>query len=170
MPRACSINAVVSPPTPPPTMMAFMHATRNATPRAICAPRGTGDQPPGSHTVSGVYEVALTAVNGAEIGQETRMTRPLTLFDKLWAPHEILKADNGLSLMWVDRHYVHEGSFQGFDKVEARNAKVARPDLTFGIADHYVPTARGRVFDDPSLKRMVEQLTENTGKHGVMLM
>src|ERR1044072_2492537 len=66
MPRACSINAVVSPPTPPPTMMAFMHATRNATPRAICAPRGTGDQPPGSHTVSGVYEVALTAVNGAE--------------------------------------------------------------------------------------------------------
>ena len=98
------------------------------------------------------------------------MTQPLTLFDKIWAQHEILKAENGLSLLWVDRHYVHEGSFQGFDKVEARNAKVARPDLTFGIADHYVPTARGRVFNDPSLKRMVEQLTENTGKHGVMLM
>ena len=68
------------------------------------------------------------------------MTQPLTLFDKIWAQHEILKAENGLSLLWVDRHYVHEGSFQGFDKVEARGEKVARPDLTFGIADHYVPT------------------------------
>ena len=96
--------------------------------------------------------------------------QPLTLFDKIWAQHEILKADNGLSLMWIDRHYVHEGSFQGFDKVEARGEKVARPDLTFGIADHYVPTARGRVFNDPSLKRMVDQLVANTGKHGVMLM
>ena len=80
------------------------------------------------------------------------MTQPLTLFDKIWAQHEILKAENGLSLLWVDRHYIHEGSFQGFDKVEARNAKVARPDLTFGIADHYVPThARNRPFADPSL-------------------
>ena len=75
------------------------------------------------------------------------MTQPLTLFDKIWAQHEILKAENGLSLLWVDRHYVHEGSFQGFDKVDARGEKVARPDLTFGIADHYVPThARNRAF------------------------
>jgi 3-isopropylmalate/(R)-2-methylmalate dehydratase large subunit len=102
--------------------------------------------------------------------QGTPMTQPLTLFDKIWAQHEIEKAENGLSLLWVDRHYVHEGSFQGFDKVDARGEKVARPDLTFGIADHYVPTARGRVFSDPSLKRMVEQLVDNTGKHGVMLM
>jgi len=98
------------------------------------------------------------------------MTQPLTLFDKIWAQHEILKADNGLSLLWVDRHYVHEGSFQGFDKVDARAEKVARPDLTFGIADHYVPTARNRVFNDASLKRMVDQLVVNTQKHGVMLM
>ncbi len=98
------------------------------------------------------------------------MTQPLTLFDKIWAQHEILQADNGLSLLWIDRNYVHEGSFQGFDKVEARAEKVARPDLTFGIADHYVPTARGRVFSDPSLKKMVDQLVENTARHGVMLM
>ena len=77
------------------------------------------------------------------------MTQPLTLFDKIWAQHEILKAENGLSLLWVDRHYVHEGSFQGFDKVDARGEKVSRPDLTFAIADHYVPTARNRAFNDP---------------------
>src|SRR5436309_3813150 len=98
------------------------------------------------------------------------MSQPLTLFDKIWAQHEILKAENGLSLLWVDRHYVHEGSFQGFDKVDARGERVSRPDLTFAIADHYVPTARGRTFNDPSLKRMVDQLVVNTGKHGVMLM
>src|SRR5437764_219787 len=98
------------------------------------------------------------------------MSQPLTLFDKIWAQHEILKAENGLSLMWVDRHYIHEGSFQGFDKVEARNARVARPDLTFGIADHYVPTARGRAFNDPSLKHIVQQLADNTKKHGITLM
>src|SRR6202048_4121362 len=97
------------------------------------------------------------------------MTR-LTLFDKIWAQHEILKAENGNSLLWIDRHYIHEGSFQGFDKVEARGEKVSRPDLTFGIADHYVPTSHGRVFNDPSLKRMVEQLVDNTNKHGIMLM
>jgi len=99
------------------------------------------------------------------------MTQPLTLFDKIWAQHEILKAENGLSLLWVDRHYIHEGSFQGFDKVEARNASVARPDLTFGIADHYVPThARSKPIADPSLARMVQQIVDNTAKHGIMLM
>jgi 3-isopropylmalate/(R)-2-methylmalate dehydratase large subunit len=96
------------------------------------------------------------------MGQETPMTQPLTLFDKIWAQHEILKAENGLSLLWVDRHYVHEGSFQGFDKVEARGENVSRPDLTFAIADHYVPTRAQPPFDDPSLASMVEQLVDNT--------
>src|SRR5437762_12075988 len=90
--------------------------------------------------------------------QGTRMMQPLTLFDKIWAQHEILKAENGLSLLWVDRHYVHEGSFQGFDKVEARGEKVSRPDLTFAIAEHYVPTAPNRAFNDPSNARMVPPL------------
>jgi len=98
------------------------------------------------------------------------MTQPLTLFDKIWAQHEILTAENGLSLLWVDRHYIHEGSFQGFDKVDARGAKVARPDLTFAIADHYVPTAPGRVFTDASFKHVVQQLVDNTKRHGIMLM
>jgi 3-isopropylmalate/(R)-2-methylmalate dehydratase large subunit len=99
------------------------------------------------------------------------MTQPLTLFDKIWATHEILKAENGLSLLWVDRHYVHEGSFQGFDKVDERRASVARPDLTFGIADHYVPThARSKPIADPSLARMVSQIEDNTRRHGIMLM
>ena len=37
------------------------------------------------------------------------MTQPLTLFDKIWAQHEILQAENGNSLLWIHRHYIHEG-------------------------------------------------------------
>src|SRR5947209_18478461 len=91
-------------------------------------------------------------------GKETRMTQPLTLFDKIWAQHEILKADNGLSLLWVDRHYVHEGSFEGFDKVDALSENVARPYLTFGIADHYEPTSPNRVFYVASLNRLLDPI------------
>src|SRR5580693_3902568 len=70
------------------------------------------------------------------------MTAPLTLFDKLWTRHEIVERD-GESLLWVDRHYVHEGSFHAFSRLKERGAAVAEPELTFGVADHYVPT-RGR--------------------------
>ena len=80
------------------------------------------------------------------------MTQPLTLFDKIWAQHEILKADNGLSLVWIDRHYVHEGSFQGFDKVDARGQRVARPDLTFASAAE--ARARIRIYWASSRMRL----------------
>src|ERR1043166_8984707 len=171
MPRACSISAVTSPPIPPPTMMAFITQQRcNARPQVILALRGTRDQSPISHTVSALYGAAFGSLNARRIGQEMRMRQPLTLFDKIWAQHEILQADNGLSLLWIDRHYVHEGSFQGFDKVEARGEKVSRPDLTFGIADQIGrASCRERPIADPSLANMVRQIVENTAKHKIML-
>src|SRR5436309_2008400 len=98
------------------------------------------------------------------------MNEPLTLFDKLWAAHEILRRDDGESLLWVDRHYVHEGSFHAFGKLAARGVEVAEPGLTFAVADHYVPT-RGsrRDIANPELARMVRQVEENTAQHGVKL-
>ncbi|GIK80772.1 MAG: 3-isopropylmalate dehydratase large subunit [Alphaproteobacteria bacterium] len=97
------------------------------------------------------------------------MTAPLTLFDKLWQCHEIVRRDDGESLLWVDRHFVHEGSFHAFDKLGARGGAVARPGLTFGIADHYVPTRRSGPIADPAIARMVEQLAANTAAHGITL-
>ena len=98
------------------------------------------------------------------------MSEPLTLFDKLWAAHEIVRRDDGEALLWVDRHYVHEGSFNAFSQLKARGARVAEPGLTFGVADHYVPT-RGsrRVIDNPEVARMVRTLEENTAEHGITL-
>jgi 3-isopropylmalate/(R)-2-methylmalate dehydratase large subunit len=98
------------------------------------------------------------------------MTAPQTIIDKLWAAHEILRRDDGESLLWVDRHYVHEGSFHAFAKLAERGAKVAEPGLTFGVADHYVPTRGSRQnIANPELARMVRQVEENTAKHGIKL-
>ena len=98
------------------------------------------------------------------------MTEPTTLIDKLWHAHEILRREDGDSLLWVDRHYVHEGSFHAFDKLAARGVKVAEPGLTFGVADHYVPTRGSRTnIAIPEIARMVRQVEENTARHGVKL-
>lgn len=96
--------------------------------------------------------------------------KPRALFDKLWDAHAILTREDGETLVRVDRHFVHEGSFHAFDKLAARAAGVARPDLTFGVADHYVPT-RGRAggIADAGIARMVDQLAANTARHGIHL-
>src|SRR5436190_19698343 len=98
------------------------------------------------------------------------MNTPLTLFDKVWAAHEIVQREDGEALLWVDRHFVHEGSFNAFSQLRARRACVAEPGRTFAVADHYVPT-RGsrRVIDNPDIARMVRTLEENTAEHGITL-
>ncbi|MBN8943221.1 MAG: 3-isopropylmalate dehydratase large subunit [Rhizobiales bacterium] len=98
------------------------------------------------------------------------MKAPLTLFDKLWNSHVVTTRDDGLSLLWIDRHFVHEGSHHAFGQLKARGARLARPDLTFGVADHYVPTrGRGGPIPDPSIARMVDMLAANAATHGITL-
>jgi 3-isopropylmalate/(R)-2-methylmalate dehydratase large subunit len=98
------------------------------------------------------------------------VSQPQTIVDKLWNAHEILRRDDGESLLWVDRHYVHEGSFHAFGKLAERRAEVAEPGLTFGMADHYVPTRGPRHnIANPELARMVRQLDDNCAKHGIKL-
>ena len=95
---------------------------------------------------------------------------PQTLIDKLWSAHEIASRDDGAALLWVDRHYVHEGSFLAFSQVQERGRAVAEPGLTFGIADHYVPTrGRDRGIADPSIAAMVQTLEANTAVSGISL-
>ncbi|HEX2552346.1 MAG TPA: 3-isopropylmalate dehydratase large subunit [Microvirga sp.] len=94
---------------------------------------------------------------------------PRTLFDKLWDSHAIVTRDDGQTLLWVDRHFVHEGSFHAFNKLREREARAARPDLTFGVADHYVPTRRAGGVTDPAIRRMVDQLRDNAAANDVLL-
>lgn len=98
----------------------------------------------------------------------TTATGPQSLFDKLWNTHVIASREDGASLVWVDRHYVQEGSFHAFNKLRERGARMARPDLTVAIADHYVPT-RGREHPEPEMLRMMDQLGANAREHGIRL-
>lgn len=95
---------------------------------------------------------------------------PRTLFDKVFDQHVVTAREDGQCLLFIDRHLLHEGSFHAFDKLKSRGARVARPDLTFGIEDHYVPT-RTRDLDtiDPAIAHMIRQLRDNTTAHGLRL-
>jgi 3-isopropylmalate/(R)-2-methylmalate dehydratase large subunit len=99
-----------------------------------------------------------------------RTASPNTLFDKLWSAHEIVQRENGDALLWVDRLYLHEGSFHAFEQLAQRKSSVAEPGLVFGFADHYVPThSRDREIANPEIARMVSLLNENAERHGFRL-
>jgi len=93
-----------------------------------------------------------------------------TLIDKLWAAHEIVRREDGAALLWVDRHFVHEGSFHAFSQMKARGRGVVEPGLTFGVADHYVPThGRAASIAEPEIAAMVEDLEANAAKNHITL-
>jgi 3-isopropylmalate/(R)-2-methylmalate dehydratase large subunit len=97
------------------------------------------------------------------------MTAPRTLFDKLWDAHVIVERPSGDALLWIDRHFVHEGSFHAFAQVAGRKAEVAEPGLTFGVADHYVPTRADRQTANSEIARMIDDLGANTQRHHIEL-
>src|SRR5574337_369768 len=97
-----------------------------------------------------------------------------TLFDKIWARHTILVSPEGMTLLHVARHLVHEGSAQAFRTLQANGLRVRRPDRTFAVPDHYVATTtRGRrSLDDiavPERREMVAGLAANAHEHGITL-
>ncbi|MBN8926113.1 MAG: 3-isopropylmalate dehydratase large subunit [Rhodospirillales bacterium 69-11] len=103
-------------------------------------------------------------------GSETS-TAPRTLFEKVWASHAILTREDGTALLWIDRHFVHEGSFHGFGMLEHSGRPLARPDLTIAVADHYVPShARTEPIRDPEVAGMITTLRRNAERHGVDLL
>lgn len=97
------------------------------------------------------------------------MTGSRTMLDKLWAAHEILQREDGVSLLWVDRHLVHEGSHHAFAKIAERGLPVAETDLTFAVVDHYAPTRRHGGISDPKIARMIDTLRDNAARHSVRI-
>ena len=64
-----------------------------------------------------------------------------TLFEKIWESHVVVEKANNPSLIYIDRHLVHEvTSPQAFDGLRMNDRKVRRPDLTIATMDHNVPT------------------------------
>jgi 3-isopropylmalate/(R)-2-methylmalate dehydratase large subunit len=96
---------------------------------------------------------------------------PSTLLDKVWDAHVVRVLDDGRTLLYIDRHLVHEvTSPQAFEGLRLTGRKVRRPDLTFATVDHNVPTAgRQLPIADPLARAQVEALRSNAPAFGVPL-
>ena len=97
------------------------------------------------------------------------MSKPQTLFDKIWDAHLVDTQDDGTCLIYIDRHLVHEvTSPQAFEGLRAAGRKVRRTDLTLAVADHNTPTtdiSEGIVEEESRIQ--VETLEENVKAFGV---
>ncbi|BDC98523.1 3-isopropylmalate dehydratase large subunit [Persicobacter psychrovividus] len=92
-----------------------------------------------------------------------------TLFDKIWEKHVVKTIENGPSVFYIDRHYVHEvTSPQAFAGLDARGIKVRRPDLVTATADHNVPTINQHLpIADELSALQVAKLEDNCTNHGI---
>jgi 3-isopropylmalate/(R)-2-methylmalate dehydratase large subunit len=94
-----------------------------------------------------------------------------TLFDKIWDKHVVEKIPDGPSVLYIDKHFIHEvTSPQAFKGIEQRGVPLFRPKQTIATADHNVPTINQHLPIRDEMSRMqVEQLINNCSKHGVEL-
>jgi len=91
------------------------------------------------------------------------MAKPRTLYDKIWDDHLIETAPDGASLIYIDRHIVHEvTSPQAFEGLRLSGRKVHAPDKTLLVVDHNVPTTdRNLPNPDPESAAQIAYLAEN---------
>ena len=94
-----------------------------------------------------------------------------TIYDKIWNEHLIHLQDDGSSLLFVDRHLVHEvTSPQAFEGLRNSNRNVRQPSLTLAVADHNVPTTdRSKGISDEDSRVQVETLEKNCKEFGIQL-
>ncbi len=96
---------------------------------------------------------------------------PRTLFQKIWDDHLIHTDENGTSLIYIDRHLVHEvTSPQAFEGLRMAGRSVHHPHGTLAVADHNVPTTdRSQGIEEPESRLQVETLSKNCAEFGVQL-
>ncbi len=95
---------------------------------------------------------------------------PKTLFEKIWERHRVTGFEDGTTLLYIDRHLVHEvTSPQAFEGLRLTSRKVRRPELTFATLDHNVPTENRHEITDPVSRAQVDALTRNCREFGITL-
>ena len=94
-----------------------------------------------------------------------------TIYDKIWNEHLVHQQGDGTSLLFVDRHLIHEvTSPQAFEGLRNTKRKVRQPKLTLAVADHNVPTTdRSKGISDEESKIQVDTLDTNCKEFGVQL-
>ena len=102
-------------------------------------------------------------------------SKPRTLYEKIWAAHVVETRDDGTSLIYIDRHLVHEvTSPQAFEALRLAGRPVRRPDLTLAVPDHNLPTTARRdaggarvPIADPESAAQLEALEANAPAFGI---
>jgi 3-isopropylmalate/(R)-2-methylmalate dehydratase large subunit len=94
-----------------------------------------------------------------------------TLFDKIWDAHTVKKIDGGITVLYIDKHLIHEvTSPQAFKGIENRGLTIFRPKQIVATADHNVPTINQHLPIKDELGRLqVEKLIENCKNHNIEL-
>lgn len=94
-----------------------------------------------------------------------------TLFEKIWDTHTVTETKEGRTILYIDRHLIHEvTSPQAFEGLRINNRKVRRPDLTFATMDHNVPTSdRSLPIIDQTSAIQVQTLEKNCKEFGIEL-
>ncbi|KAF7985189.1 hypothetical protein HWV62_7794 [Athelia sp. TMB] len=100
---------------------------------------------------------------------------PRTLYDKIWDDHVVEVKEDGLALIYIDRHLVHEvTSPQAFEGLRVAGRPVRRPDCTLATVDHNIPTASRKTYKDlntfvvePDSRAQCMALEENVKEFGL---
>jgi 3-isopropylmalate/(R)-2-methylmalate dehydratase large subunit len=95
-----------------------------------------------------------------------------TVFEKIWENHVVAEREDGETLLYIDRHLTHEvTSPVAFEELRSKSRRVRRPDLTFAVMDHNVPTTERSlpVTDELSSAQMAE-LARNAAEFGITLL
>jgi 3-isopropylmalate/(R)-2-methylmalate dehydratase large subunit len=97
------------------------------------------------------------------------MPKARTLYDKIWDDHVIETQSEGSTLLYIDRHLVHEvTSPQAFEGLRMAGRKVRAPEKTLAVVDHNIQTTdRSGGIEDPESRLQVEQMAENAREFGI---
>ena len=96
-------------------------------------------------------------------------TKARTLYDKIWDDHVVEADADGTTLLYIDRHLVHEvTSPQAFEGLRLSGRKIRAPEKTLLVVDHNIPTTdRNQPIEDPESKAQIEYLAENAKIFGL---
>ena len=97
------------------------------------------------------------------------MTAPQTLFEKIWNDHVVGQSADGVALLYVDRHFVHEISTpQAFEGLRLAGRGVRAPHHTFGVVDHVTPThAKGVPAEDAQAQLVLDTFVDNCNEYEI---
>jgi 3-isopropylmalate/(R)-2-methylmalate dehydratase large subunit len=93
-----------------------------------------------------------------------------TLYEKIWDAHVVAEEPGQPAVIYIDRHLVHEAtSPQAFSGLKMAGRKVRRPDLTFSVVDHSIPTKNRHLpITDRVAAAQMEAVERNCREHGIL--